>query len=139
MRKHMWIAVALIALLLLAACGGGRDGADDAPAAAENAAPAAENQPTGDPAAGEPLFMQTCSACHGPEGKGVEGLGKDMTTSTFIGERNDQELLEFLKVGRAPDDPLNTTGVLMPPRGGNPAYTDEQLMDIVAYVRTLHE
>jgi mono/diheme cytochrome c family protein len=83
--------------------------------------------------------MQTCSACHGPEGKGVENLGKDMTHSEFIAERTNQELLEFLHVGRAPDDPLNTTGVLMPPKGGNPAYTDEQLMDIIAYVRTLHE
>ena len=82
---------------------------------------------------------ETCGACHGPEGKGVTGLGKDMTHSEFIAEKTDAELLEFIKVGRAPDDPLNTTGVLMPPKGGNPALTDQQLMDIIAYVRSIHE
>ena len=69
----------------------------------------------------------------------MENLGKDMTTSEFIAGKTDAELLEFVMVGRPPDDPLNTTGVLMPPKGGNPALSDEDLVDIIAFVRSLQE
>ena len=79
----------------------------------------------------------TCAACHGPAGEGIEGLGKDMTTSEFIAGNTDDELVAFIKVGRDPSDPLNTTGVGMPASGGNPALSDEDLFDIVAYIRTL--
>jgi disulfide bond formation protein DsbB len=46
-------------------------------------------------------------------------------------------MLTFIKTGRPSGDPLNTTGVDMPPKGGNPALSDEQILDIVAYIRTL--
>ena len=36
-----------------------------------------------------------------------------------------------------PDDPLNATGIATLPKGGNLALTDQQIMDIIAYVRTL--
>ncbi|MEO8084045.1 MAG: cytochrome c, partial [Ardenticatenales bacterium] len=78
-----------------------------------------------------------CAACHGPDGKGVPSLGKNLVTSTFAKDMTDAELVAFLKVGRDTSDPLNTTGVAMPPKGGNPALTDGDLMDIVAYVRQL--
>ena len=93
----------------------------------------------GDPAQGQGLFVMTCAACHGPKGEGVKGLGKDMTTSKFIAGLSAAELLGFVKKGRSTSDPLNTTGVDMPPKGGNPALTDEQLTDIIAYIRTLHK
>ena len=94
---------------------------------------------TGDPAQGQGLFVMTCAACHGPKGEGVKGLGKDMTTSKFIAGLSDAELLAFVKKGRSTSDPLNTTGVDMPPKGGNPALTDEQLTNIIAYIRTIHK
>ena len=72
-------------------------------------------------------------------GVGVQGLGKDMTTSTFIKDLDDAQLLEFIKKGRDASDPLNTTGVAMPPKGGNPALDDAKLMDIIAYIRTLNK
>lgn len=138
----------LAVALVLGGCGGKGKAEEQAPAAAqqENAAEANQDKEAdqeeevaaGDPAKGKELFATTCAACHGPEGKGVPGLGKDMTTSTFIADQSDAELLAFIKVGRAPTDPLNTTGVLMPPKGGNPALTDEQLMDIIAYIREIH-
>ncbi len=139
--KRYFVAVMVMALALaLAACGGKEEPApapEPQAAAVEAAAPVEES--AGDAAAGKDLFVSTCSACHGPEGKGVTGLGKDMTHSEFIAEKTDAELLAFIETGRAPDDPLNTTGVLMPPKGGNPALTDEQLMDIIAYIRSIHE
>lgn len=93
----------------------------------------------GDPVVGQKLFTGTCSACHGPQGEGIPGLGKDMTTSQFIAGKTDQELLGFIKVGRDPSDPLNTTGVAMPSKGGNPSLSDEDLQNIISYIRTLHK
>ena len=69
----------------------------------------------------------------------MQGLGKDLTTSTFVAERSDADMVAFLKVGRDPSDPLNTTGIAMPPKGGNPALNDQDLLDIVAFVRTIHQ
>lgn len=116
----------LISIFGLTACGG---------------SPAPTPTPTtrGDAAAGQELFAATCAACHGPGGEGVPNLGKDMTASEFIAEKTDDELVEFIKTGRPPDDPLNTTGVAMLPKGGNPALSDEDLYDIVAFIRTLQQ
>lgn len=99
---------------------------------------AAGTAATGNAENGKAKFV-TCAACHGPNGEGVTGLGKPFTTSEFIASKTDAELVEFLKVGRAVDDPLNTTGVAMPPKGGNPALTDQDLLDLVAFIRTLHQ
>lgn len=88
-------------------------------------------------ARGEEIFNSTCIACHGVGGVGVEGLGKPLTTSTFAAGLTDDELLEFLIVGRLDTDPLNTTGIAMPARGGNLSLTDADLRDVVAYLRTL--
>ncbi|RIK21249.1 MAG: hypothetical protein DCC51_06485, partial [Anaerolineae bacterium] len=130
-RKSMVLILMalLIISLALVACGGG-GGGGTAPAATE--APAATTAPAGDPVAGKAQFDTVCIACHGPGGVGVEGLGKPFTTSEFLLTVNDQELLEFIKTGRPISDPANTTGVDMPPKGGNPALTDEQLIDIIA-------
>ena len=93
---------------------------------------------SGDAVHGEELFASTCSACHGPGGIGVEGLGKDMTESEFIAGQTDAELITFIKLGRSTGDPLNTTGIDMPPKGGNPSLSEEDLNDIVTYIRTIH-
>jgi mono/diheme cytochrome c family protein len=129
MNKFLFLTLVLllIAGLGLAACGGSGQ-TEQAPAQASQ----------GDPAIGKELFT-SCAACHGPAGEGVPGLGKDMTQSEFIASKTDDELVEFIKLGRDPSDPLNTTGVAMPPKGGNPALTDEDLQDIVAYMRSLQK
>lgn len=135
----------LMILLMLTACGGGKDEEADAAAPADNAvaqqeAPAEDPAPSaGDAARGKELFNQTCIACHGEGGVGVQNLGKDMTHSEFIAGLSDTELVGFIKTGRDTSDPLNTTGVAMPTKGGNPALSDEDLFDIVAYIRTIHE
>lgn len=94
---------------------------------------------SGDPAAGQDLFTATCAACHGPTGEGIQGLGKPLTTSEFTTGQSDDQLVDFIKAGRDPSDPLNTTGIGMPPKGGNPALSDEDLYDIVAFIRSIHE
>jgi disulfide bond formation protein DsbB len=133
------LGIALVLMLALAACGGdsGSDSSTSS-SSSDTAAPVAEVS-AGDAVAGEAKFNEICIACHGPGGVGVEGLGKPFTTSEFVTTKSDAELLAFVKVGRPVGDPDNTTGIDMPPKGGNPALTDAQLMDIIAYIRTLHE
>ena len=94
---------------------------------------------SGDVAKGKTKFEGTCASCHGNNAKGLPGLGKDLTTSTFAKGLSDADLIAFVKKGRPANDPANTTKVDMPPKGGNPALTDQDLADIVAYVRTLEK
>jgi mono/diheme cytochrome c family protein len=93
----------------------------------------------GDPVAGEALFMSSCKSCHGPDAQGLPSRGKNLVISEFVESQSDQELVEFLKVGRAPNDPLNTSGVRMPAMGPKRGLTDQDLYDIAAYLRTLDQ
>jgi mono/diheme cytochrome c family protein len=88
-------------------------------------------------ASGDKLFHSTCIACHGKGGAGIKGNGKALVANQFIGGLNDDALLVFIKQGRTPSDPRNTTGIQMPPKGGNPALSDDDILDIIAYLRTL--
>ncbi|MCP4424057.1 MAG: cytochrome c [Chloroflexi bacterium] len=135
-KKLVWLIVTALLLIGLVACGDGDDGGTSSSSSSSTGEePAAVS--AGDPEAGKQRYGEVCVACHGENGEGIDGLGKPFTTSSFLKEKSDAEMLEFIKVGRPTGDPLNTTGVDMPPKGGNPALTDEQIMDIVAYVRTL--
>lgn len=86
---------------------------------------------------GQGVYQSICTTCHGMDAQGIPGLGKNLVTSEFVASLTDEELVQFIIVGRDPSDPLNTTGIPMPARGGNPSLTDEQLMAVVAYLRTL--
>lgn len=138
LNRKTLLAIFVILLLSLAACGGDEAEPTATPAPAKpTAAPVAAV--VGDAAAGETVFMSVCIACHGPDAKGVTGLGKSLhaSDSEFVRSETDDELVAFILAGRTPDDPLNTTGVGMPAKGGNPAITEQQLHDVVAYIRTL--
>ena len=52
----------------------------------------------GDAAKGSTAFNQSCTACHGPDGTGVEGLGKDLVTSEFAIGMPDAEQEELLRL-----------------------------------------
>lgn len=140
MRNSLIVVVVLLTLAFaLVACGGSEQPA----APAEQSAPdpteatGGSESAAGDPENGEQLFVQNCSACHGQDATGLENLGKDLTSNEFIQGLNDEELLAFVKEGRPASHPDNTQGIDMPPKGGNPALTDEQILDIIAYLRTL--
>lgn len=143
-KRIVLFVVVLLAVMAMAACGGGDDNNEGA-APAQQEQPAAE-QPAAAPAAlvgdasnGGKIFSTACVACHGPEGKGVQGLGKDLTTSEWVAQQSDEQLVEFIKKGRDATDALNTTGVAMPPKGGNPAMSEQEVADIVAFVRSIHQ
>ena len=134
MTKKLFILIACFALAI-AACGGSDDSSDGGGSGSSNggdtpvAAPDAGN--------GEKIFESTCVSCHGPGGEGIEGLGKPMPGSAFLDGSSDDDLVAFLKVGRGTGDPDNTTGVDMPAKGGNPSLSDQDLADVVAFIRTL--
>lgn len=88
-------------------------------------------------ASGTKLYASTCIACHGPGGTGITGNGKALVNNQFIRSLDDDTLLAFVKKGRDPGNPANTTGIGMPSKGGNPALSDDDLLDIIAYLRTL--
>lgn len=130
------VLLALFVSIAAYGCGGSSEQTASAPPPTQTATAPTSASPAS-AAEGKKLFQQTCAACHGMEGQGVPNLGKDMTTSAFIKKLSDAELVAFIKQGRMPGDPANTTGVAMPPKGGNPALQDGQLQAIVAYIRTL--
>jgi disulfide bond formation protein DsbB len=117
----------LILTVGLTACGGNLASAKE------------ETVVAGDPAAGQVLFSEICVTCHGPDGRGLPGLGKNLVSSDFVAAQSDPVLVAFITAGRDPDDPLNTTGVRMPPKGGHPALSEQDLYDIVSYLRQLQK
>jgi len=129
MKRFGITLLTLIMMGLLVACGSN--------AAANSANADAAPAIVGDPVAGQQAYIGTCSSCHGPDALGLPGLGKDLTTSTFVEGMDEEMFMEFIKVGRSPSDPANTTGVDMPPKGGNPALSDEDIINIRAFLFSL--
>jgi mono/diheme cytochrome c family protein len=128
MRRRA-VALVIVVGLVACACGG-------------TSLIGSENDLAGDvdgPAvgSGQALYEANCTACHAEGGVGIEGVGKPLVGSEFVAGLSDTELVEFLVVGRDTADPLNTTGILKPPRGGNPSLTEEDLALIVEYLRSL--
>jgi len=116
-----------------------------APAPAPNAAPPAASGAavpaslgSGDPAKGAPKYAELCSSCHGPQGCGDGPLAASLPTKpakhcdgNVMNPLTDAFIFKVIKeggasVGKSP---------LMAPWGGT--LTDAQIVDVVAYVRTL--
>ena len=117
--------VAGVALLVgvavfAAACGGGQPGPAD---------PAVQR--------GKVTYDRVCATCHGKDARGLPKLGRDLHDNEFTESKSADELVEFLKVGRPAFHELNVTGVDMPPKGGDPTITEEDLRNVVAFLRTL--
>ncbi len=111
----MSFRVLIVLLLLLAACGGEKASADQA----------------------RTDYLRSCALCHAADGSGTGNLGNSLLDNEFIRSKSDAELVAFLKAGRAPSDPDNESGMPMPPRGGDPRLTDDDLAAIVVFLRTL--
>ncbi len=85
---------------------------------------------------GEQLYLQSCAACHGLDGMGVANLGNQLRGSDFFAANTDEQLLAVIRAGRELTDPENTTGLVMPPSGGRPDLSDEDILAIIYYLRT---
>ena len=126
MRKMTMVLAAALAVGALAAgCGSAKDSGGG-------------TKLNGDPVKGQVAFESTCISCHGNDAQGLPGSGKNLVKkSDWMKKQDDAALLAFVKTGRPVSDPLNTTQVDMPPKGGNPALTDDDLTNIIAYIRSL--
>ena len=84
---------------------------------------------------GEQLYLQSCAACHGLDGMGVENLGNQLRASEFLASNSDEQLLAMIRAGRELNDPANTSGLVMPPSGGRPDLSDADILAIIQYLR----
>lgn len=96
------------------------------------AAMAGDSAVNSDPAAGKAIYLQTCIACHGANGKGALPGVIDFTAADGPLSKPDEQLAQSIRDGVAtPGVPLS-----MPAKGGLPALTDEQIQSIIAYLRS---
>lgn len=90
-----------------------------------------------DLAAGQQLYQQRCSPCHGPDGKGQTPTAqaltpkpRDHTDGAYMNALSNEHLLKVIKqggaaVGKSP---------LMPPQAD---LNDQQLQELVTFIRSL--
>jgi len=84
-----------------------------------------------DVAAGKAVYSQTCIACHGANGKGAIPGVQDLTGSDGPLAKSEEELINSITNGfQSPGAPL-----AMPPKGGNPALTPDDIKAVIGYVR----
>ncbi len=132
------VVLALMALIASACGGGSDDGGGSDGGGDETAGTTSSASSEGSAEVGRELYLETCQSCHGPDAEGLPGLGLPLADSEFVASKSSADLLAFIKTGRASSDPDNQTGVDMPVKGGNPALNDEDLVDIVAYLKSIN-
>jgi len=80
---------------------------------------------------GEAIYKQTCVACHGANGQGTVPGAANFTDEKGVLSKSDSVLLAHIIKGyQSPGSPM-----AMPPRGGNPKLTDDDLKKTLAYIR----
>ena len=99
--------------------------------------PSAAVASAGNAAEGRKVFSTTCITCHGPTGQGMPNLAPSLVGSQFIGSANDAAVANVIRSGRPLGDPNNKSGKVMPSRGGNPFLTEEQVLHLAAFVRSI--
>jgi mono/diheme cytochrome c family protein len=147
-KRGLTMLGVVLGLTVMAACGGGEPGQQEAAsgevAAAE--APQAEQQaevqlPEGVTmemvAQGQEIFggAGLCNVCHGADGTGVPGLGANLTDDEWAhGDGSYQGIVKTVMEGV--DASASTVGTAMPAKGGS-GISDEQAAAAAAYVFTL--
>lgn len=92
----------------------------------------AQQPPAGDAKNGKDRYEQYCAVCHGPQGLGDGAMAKATNppatrlTAPDVRKKTDQDLLAVIADGR---------GGIMPAWRG--ILTEQELLDVVAYVRSL--
>jgi mono/diheme cytochrome c family protein len=134
--KKIFVAVLILAALTLSACGGGSGGGSDAAAtlAPVPAEFAGQTNPLGADAAtaGAELFKNNCVACHGEQGHGDGPAGamlnpQPKNLSELASIVGDDYLYWRINAGKAGTSMVGWKGIL----------TDEQIWQVVAFIRTL--
>ncbi len=89
----------------------------------------------GDPVRGAAVYSQTCIACHGADGKGTIPGIPDFTSANGRLTKTDDILLTNMITGYQSEGAL----MAMPPKGGNPDFTDQDMADVLSYLRQEHK
>ena len=87
--------------------------------------------PSGTHGNGQSIYGTTCIACHGANGKGAVAGTPDFTSASGPLSKSDSVLLDHIMNG------FKTAGaqLAMPPRGGNPSLSDDDLKTVLAFIR----
>lgn len=84
-----------------------------------------------DVANGKRIYQQTCIACHGPDGTGTLPGTPDFTEAGGrLSQPEDVLVRHVLEGFRSPGSPM-----AMPPKGGNSSLTEDDVEDVLAYIR----
>jgi disulfide bond formation protein DsbB len=94
------------------------------------AAPVTQNPLETNRSEGARLFAQSCAGCHAPQAVGHANI-----RATWLTGKSDAEIVAAIKQGRAVTDPGNFSKQAMPPYGGQPFLTEEQLIQLARFVR----
>ncbi len=107
---------------------------------ANNPAPAARPQVSivtpvalrpGDPQAGREVYDSICVACHAEDGAGLVSGVPSFTRADGRLTQSDEVLLRHIIDGyQSPGSPM-----AMPPRGGDPDLTDQDLHNALSFIR----
>ena len=91
----------------------------------------------GNAEAGGRLYQTRCAPCHGPDGKAATPTAqalnpkpRDHTDGAYMNQLSQDHLMKVIKSG----GPAVGKSPIMPP---NPDLNDQQIDDIIAFVRTL--
>lgn len=104
--------------------------ADSAPIEKTAGAAYAHLKP-GDAERGRDLYSQTCVACHSANGEGAfEGVPNLMIASGPLAKSDEILLANMINGFQSAGSPM-----AMPPRGGNPDLTDEDMVHVLAFLR----
>lgn len=81
---------------------------------------------------GKAIYEASCLVCHGADGTGAMPGVSDLTAADGPLSKSDDVLFRSLVTG------INSRGssIAMPPRGGNPKLTDDDLRVVVQYLRS---
>lgn len=80
----------------------------------------------------EQIYEEVCMVCHGYDGSGSMPGVPDLSDNERLFSDDKSLVLERIKTG------IQKAGALsMPAKGGNPLLTDEQLMDVLVYLKKL--
>jgi len=84
-----------------------------------------------DNTAGQAVYDQTCAACHGEDGEGTMPGVPDLTAGNSVLRKPVSELVRNTMMGV--QSPGSRMG--MPPKGGNPTLTKEEITSAIRYMR----
>lgn len=84
----------------------------------------------GDPDHGKAIYAKACASCHGANGRGVLRGVPDFTKKGGVMTKSHAVLEDHILRGfKSPN-----SKVAMPPRGGKPGLTDQDMKDAHAYL-----